>query len=298
MPPCPDFSVIIPTYNRPQLLETCLKSITGLAYPVACFEVIVVDDGSDTDLEQTVALFREQLDIQLCRKENEGPASARNFGAARAQGRYLAFTDDDCQPAADWLSRMAAELRKTPARLLGGKTVNLLKQNPFSEASQFIVDIVYDHYNAHPGEARFFASNNMVVPKDVFTEIGGFADGWRTSEDRELCDRWLWHGYKMGFVREALVYHTHELTLFSFCRQHFSYGKGAGHYHRIRRQRQSGTMRQEMAFHADFDNWLVAPFARKKKKPVLLFLLLLLWQAANLAGFVWVTLFEKKIPTT
>lgn len=293
MPSTPFFSLIIPTYNRPQQLAACLKAITGLTYPAGAFEVIVVDDGSSAGLEETVDLFCNQINIQLFKKKNEGPASARNFGAAKAKGNYLAFTDDDCLPARDWLSRMAEQLERTPDCLLGGQTVNQLKDNIFSAASQLIVDIVYDHYNRQPDKARFFASNNLVAPAGIFAEIGSFSGGWRTSEDRELCDRWLWKGHKMIYVEQAIVYHRHNLNLFSYCRQHFAYGKGAFHFHRIREKRQSGTMAQEMGFHTNLSNWLLAPFTRHVHRRLSIFFLLALWQIANLAGFLWAAWFER-----
>lgn len=291
----PFFSIIIPSYNRPQQLQQCLGSLTRLSYPKDKFEVIVVDDGSPEKVAGIVEPFAGPLDIHLLRQENAGPASARNNGAQRARGHYLAFIDDDCQPSADWLDQMAGQLRKTPDRLLGGKTVNILERNLFSSASQFIVDIVYDHYNQRPDEARFFASNNMIVPKGIYLDIGGFPTSFRRAggEDRELCDRWLWKGYKMSFVEKAIVYHAHDLSLMSYCKQHFAYGIGAYYYHRIRKERQSGTMAKEMKFHTNLRNWLLAPFTRKERRPVTMIFLLLLWQLANLAGFVWAASVEK-----
>lgn len=295
MPAPPVFSIIIPTYNRPERLWECLEALTRLAYPSNSFEVIVVDDGSPQSLEKVIDPFSAQLNIRLFRQENAGPATARNNGARHARGAYLAFIDDDCQPAPGWLNQMAQQLKRTPDRLLGGKTINCLKHNRFSAASQFIVDIVYQHFNPNPDEARFFASNNMVVPTKIFNEIGRFSNGWRTSEDRELCDRWLWSGYKMCFVEGAVISHSHDLTFFSYCKQHFSYGKGAFHFHRIRNNRQSGTFAQEMKFHTNLKNWLLAPFTKKEKSSVTLFFLLIVWQVANLMGFLWAACSEGPI---
>lgn len=289
----PFFSIIIPTYNRPFQLKQCLESITKLTYPKANFEVVIVDDGSPGDMRGIVEMFNDSLHIKLLKQKNAGPASARNTATTIANGTYLAFTDDDCCPAPDWLNKFAVHLDKTPNKLLGGRTINLLKNNKYSSASQFIVDIVYKHYNSNPNEARFFASNNMVIPAQIFNEIGKFANGWRTSEDREICDRWLMNGYKMKYVEEAIIYHSHKLTFWSFCKQHFSYGKGAYHYHKIRKHRGSGAMIQEVNFHINLKNWLFAAFSRKEENSVGLFLCLLLWQIANLYGFIWAACFEK-----
>jgi glycosyltransferase involved in cell wall biosynthesis len=87
----PFFSIIIPTYGRPNQLEVCLNSLSRVDYPSNCFEVIVVDDGSETPPEAVVANFRDQISITLLIQPNSGPASARNTGAAHAKGEFLAF---------------------------------------------------------------------------------------------------------------------------------------------------------------------------------------------------------------
>ncbi len=91
-----DFTVVIPTYNRPQQLIQCLDAISMQAYPKTRYEVIVVDDGSNESMEAAVAPFLGRMSIVLLRQPNSGPADARNAGAAVARGHYVAFTDDDC----------------------------------------------------------------------------------------------------------------------------------------------------------------------------------------------------------
>lgn len=94
----PFFSIIIPTYNRPERLATCIQSLAHLDYSRDRFEVIVVDDGSPMPLEPVVAPFQNKFDVTLIKQPNAGPATARNTGAARASGQFLVFTDDDCMP--------------------------------------------------------------------------------------------------------------------------------------------------------------------------------------------------------
>jgi len=101
------FSVVIPTCNRPSRLRACLESRVRVEYPRAQFEVIVVDDGSSTSLKEIVSDYEPHLNITLLVQSNRGPAAARNAGARRAKGRFLAFTDDDCRPAPDWLGALS-----------------------------------------------------------------------------------------------------------------------------------------------------------------------------------------------
>ncbi|MBI3300779.1 MAG: glycosyltransferase [Deltaproteobacteria bacterium] len=285
---CPEFSIIIPTYARPGQLATCLRALSLLDYSRDRFEVIVVDDGSETPLDAVVVPFRDQLAVTLLRQPHVGPAAARNTGAAQARGEFLAFTDDDCVPASDWLRRLATRFALTPDRLIGGWTRNALPDNPYAVASQVIVDLVYAYYNAHPDHARFFASNNLALPVERFRALSGFDATFITSEDREFCDRWRYHGFPMTYAPEAVVFHAHALTLRTFCRQHFHYGRGAFRFHQARARRGSGRLRQELSFYAHLPRLLCRALARMPRgQAFVLATLLVVWQGANAAGCVW-----------
>ena len=108
----PFFSIVIPTYGRPQKLAACLQAIAQLIYPPHRFEIVVVNDNHNSGVREVVTCFTNQLDLTLLSHLHAGPATARNTGAAHARGEYLAFTDDDCTPAPDWL----AATRALPSR--------------------------------------------------------------------------------------------------------------------------------------------------------------------------------------
>jgi glycosyltransferase involved in cell wall biosynthesis len=281
-----EFSLIIPTYNRPDQLAQCLLSLTHLHFPAQKFEVIVVDDGSDVSLKPIIGQFDKKINIKLIRQENNGPASARNFGAQCARGRYLAFTDDDCSPEPQWLSTIRHEISANPSNLIGGHTVNSLDQNIFSTTSQFIIDLVYAHYNNDMNRARFMSSNNMIVSVDDFYAIGGFDPAFRTSEDRDLCDRWLFSGRRMSLVPDAIIYHAHRLTCSSFWKLHVSYGQGAWYYRRAFAKRRKGHSTIEVHFYLDFLRRLPDVLSlRPKAQAGKILCLLVIWQIANAVGF-------------
>lgn len=281
----PLFSIIIPTYNRPEHLTSCLQSLTQLSYPCDQFEVIVVDDGSSDPLDTIVQPFLSSLKLNLIRQPNAGPAAARNRGAKAAQGQFIAFTDDDCRPEATWLKKLKHRFTENPNQIVGGHTHNLLPCNIFSTMSQNIVSIVYKHYNAIPYEARFFASNNMAIPTQDFLKIGGFNENFRTSEDREFCDRWLHTGRTMFYDPTIIIYHAHPMTLSQFWDQHFSYGQGAFYFHQTRAKRGSGKFKIEGNYYLKL---LAYPFEEKQflRMSSLVFVLLLS-QVANTLGFFW-----------
>jgi GT2 family glycosyltransferase len=280
----PFFSIIIPTYERPAQLATCLAALARLEYPRECFEVIVINDGGIDTLESVMEKFRELIDVRLLRQGNAGPAAARNFGATPARGDFLAFTDNDCAPDAGWLCTFAARFTQTPDHIIGGRTFNALHENLCSETSQLIIETVYSHFNADADDARFFASNNFAMPAQRFREIGGFNATFIASEDRELCDRWLASGLRMTYASEAIIHHAHDLTLRSLWRQHFGYGRGARRFHQARTLRGSKPFKPDGIFYLKM---LRAAASQTRKTRAVRLSALLLWsQLANIAGFL------------
>lgn len=297
----PFFSIVIPTYNRQDRLNSLLQSLSQLSYPHDRFEVIVVDDGSHTSLEPIVEPFKAHFSLNFIRQPNAGPASARNRGAAAAKGEYLVFTDDDCQPDPRWLEALAEAIALSPNALIGGHTINALDDNIYSDASQLLLAYLYGYYN-QPGEgddASFFASNNFAMPCNLYQQLGGFDTSFplAAGEDREFCDRWKHHQLPMRYAPSMQVKHFHKLSLTSFWRQHFNYGRGAFHFHRVRSQRQAGSFKVEpLKFYLQL---VVYPFENQQGFRVWpLSGLFLLSQFANAAGFGYEKLQQKRIQKT
>lgn len=282
------FSIVIPTYNRPDRLRKCLQSMTELNYPRDRFEVIVVDDGSQQPMESVAAAFQTQLNLTVIRQVNSGPAKARNTGAAHAKGDYIAFTDDDCTLDPQWLRALDDCFSADPGHLVGGQTINALPDNPFSTASQLLIDYIYSYYNAPGSKANFLASNNFALPAQRFHRVGGFDVNFplAAGEDREFCDRWLHHGYAILYAPTVKIHHAHHLSLKSFWRQHFNYGRGAFCFHQIRADRTEEGIRVEpLTF---YWNLLRFPWGRSPfPASFVLTGLLLISQVANVLGFAW-----------
>jgi glycosyltransferase involved in cell wall biosynthesis len=283
-----DFSIIIPTRNRPRQLAVCLEALGNLDYFRSRFEVIVIDDGSSPPIEPIASAFCDRLDLKVWRQQNGGPASARNRGAKKAVGRYLAFTDDDCVPRNDWMKKLAARFGSLPDCIIGGRTINTLPDNVYSSASQDLIDYLYEYYNADHHNAVFFTSNNMSIRADHFRSLGGFDSGFprAAAEDRNLCDRCRLQGFKMVYAPEIIVYHKHHLSLGTFWRQHFCYGTGAFRFHKLRSRRVNGKFKFERF--TFYTNLIRYPFLkRKKRRAFFISTLFCLSQAGNAAGFFW-----------
>jgi GT2 family glycosyltransferase len=283
--------VIVPTYSRPERLAQCLRALNSLDKPGENCEIIVVDDGSGAEEAAATEELCRAAEVTLLRQTRAGPATARNTGAAAARGRYLAFLDDDCEPASDWLEEITLALDGAPDAAFGGRTVNAMGRNRYSAASQALIDYLYFYYaNERNGTNRggFFASNNLVVPTESFRALGGFDETYpfAAGEDRDLCDRWLARGLSLVYLSGALVYHTHPMTFATFCKKHFDYGRGALRFHRDRARRSADRIRFEpVRFYANLITW---PFKQSPLvSPPTLAALLLVAQVAQASGFVF-----------
>ena len=279
------FSIVIPTYNRPERLKFCLDSLTNLKYPKANYEVIVSDDGSEIDLTLLIKQFESQISIKYLKSKNAGPASARNRGADLATHEYLVFLDDDCQMSPSFLTIVSKQLEITPNVMIGGHSINSLA-NIYSKASQALIDYLYSYFNRDNQNAQFITSGNMVVSNSQFQKIGGFDTNFplAAAEDREFCDRWIFEENTILFLKEAIVYHFHELTFPEFWRQHFRYGKGAAHYHKVFAERRHQNIKIEpLNFY-----WNLIKFPFKQKiswTSFKIFILLMISQIANIRGY-------------
>ncbi len=290
----PLFSVIIPTYSHPAELPGCLEALVRQQFPADSFEVIVVDDGSPSPPAATVQEFQNRLAISLVTARHGGPAAARNCGAQRATGRFFAFTDDDCRPAPEWLPALAARFATTPDHIIGGRTINALVGNPYAAASQLILDVAYRHFNgAGPGEAQFLACNNLALAADCFAAIGGFDASFTTSEDRELCDRWLNKGRRITYAPEAVVFHANPLDLRRFWWQHFGYGRGAWRFHQLRDRHGHGRFQPDWKFYRQL---ATVPFTQEPRLSSLaITALMAVTQVANCAGFFYES--RRRVPS-
>ena len=235
--PGPRFTVIVPTFDRPGPLAACVQALRALDRPGGALEIVIVNDGGRPPSPDVLrpAPGDTGLEIHVVEQHNAGPASARNAGAAAARGEWLAFTDDDCLPDPRWLSAFDAALRASPAALVGGRTVNAFPDSVFADASQRLADFVSSYFDGGATE-RFFTSNNIAISREGFLAIGGFDTSFPYSagEDRELCDRWSAQGRPSLAVPEAVVRHAHRLSARGFLRQHFTYGRGAVAFRRVR----------------------------------------------------------------
>jgi len=227
----PSVSVVIPTYNRKQILAKCLGALARQT--CAPQEVIVVDDGSTDGTVETVDRFRSSLLLRYIRQQNAGPAKARNIGIREATGELVVFLGDDTIPDVRFIEEHLAGHRDAPGTncaIVG--YVPWSDEQPITHFMQYIVgeggqQFAYgalDRLDKANLPYGWFITSNISLKRRFITENDGyFAEDFRHAayEDLELGYRLQQRGLRLIFRREAVAYHLHPTTFESFCeRQH------------------------------------------------------------------------------
>ncbi len=241
-----DFSVVVPTHDRPAELARFLTSIRALDYPRDRFEVIVVADGRPCEIDADT-FRRDRINLRTLCQDSAGPAKARNTGLNAAEGRFVAFTDDDCVLSADWLSCLHRHFQCKPDSAIAGRVENGSPESLYSSSSQLLVDYLCEYFNSKRRGKGFGTSNNLAFPRRKLVDIAGFDESFTlpAAEDRELIDRWTRSNESLVYAPDVKVIHFNRMSFRNYSRQHINYGRGAYNYHRVRASRGAGRFEPE-----------------------------------------------------
>ncbi len=195
-------AVVVPTCRRHELLARCLTALASQDLPYDEFELIVADDAASADTRDQVLRWAESAPMAIRYVPvvgAHGPAAARNVGcrAASPTVEIIAFTDDDCLPEIDWLSRGLRDLETSGAAALAGRIVVPLPARPTD----------YERDAAGLATCEFVTAN-CFCRRDALKAIGGFDEEFRSAwrEDSDLYFTLLEHGYRVERT-EATVVH-------------------------------------------------------------------------------------------
>ena len=201
-PSLPQISVVIATLDRPELLDRCLQALSQQALPWEDYEVVVADDGPHKATEAIVQQWRQRAPkfvVRYCRSAAmHGPAAARNVGWRTARSSMIAFTDDDCIPASDWLAAGLGALTKREVGGVWGRILVPLTTQP-SDWERNVAGL----------ERAPCATANCFYRRAVLEAIGGFderfTEAWR--EDSDLQYGALARGVTIVHEPDARVTH-------------------------------------------------------------------------------------------
>lgn len=218
----PYVSIIVPVFKRTEWIGRCIGALDSLTAEFF-FDVVIVDDGSPNqkEIEDAVdaALAVSALPVKFFRKENGGPAAARNFGVARSSGSILCFLDDDSVVDAGWLSAITAPMIAAPG-------VSVVSGMIRSYDRESAVPMLLEK---HVYKGFHWATCNIAYRRDAFLALNGFDERFKEAswEDNDLGLRARWAGYRQVHSEKAVVHHPHEQCLDEYRRKCLVNGRGA-----------------------------------------------------------------------
>jgi len=236
------FSVIIPTYNRVDRLQECLRAVLNQTVARQDYEVIVVNDGSSDGTVDFLTRAEQEYGITHIQLTDLGIAASRNRGATAACGEILAFVDDDCSVPPTWLSHLEHALRDSQTLLVFGNVHNVLTENIFSAVHHAMNQYLVKRMNTESNNPGFVLTCSFACRKPVFEQYGGFDERFYFgSEDRELITRLRTAGERIRFEPDIVAKHRHAFSFWSFVRYYMKLGKASYlYFHHVNKEKHYG----------------------------------------------------------
>lgn len=178
-------SVVIPTYNRSGYVKSTIESFLNQDY--VDFEILVIDDGSTDDTRDIVEAINDKR-VHYFYKKNEERGVARNYGAARAKGKYVTFFDSDDIVYPWYLSHASMVLNKIGYPECYAQAFEFKNSVPLMPSKIKEHNTSVEIINSRLLKENFLACNGVFIRRDVLSQFG-------FSENRKLSgseDWFLW----------------------------------------------------------------------------------------------------------
>jgi len=217
-------SVIIPTYNRAEILKLCLESLVLQDFDKYDFEVIVSDDGSTDNTEQVFYSLDLPDNFKYLKQKNKGPAGARNLAIRNSTGELLLIINDDTILEKSALTKHWNFYTNSDKKtiLLGKFEFSKeLQINPFLYCLEKF-ELLFPYSNAKTNELNgfnFFWTCNISFPRNALDKAGLFDEDYSLTsyEDIECGYRLEQAGYLVKYDPSIYAEHYHDWTIENFC---------------------------------------------------------------------------------
>jgi glycosyltransferase involved in cell wall biosynthesis len=244
----PFVSVIVPTFNRPDLVPDCIKSLLSLDYPH--YEVILVDNAPRTNANAECIQNTDVPQLRYTREDRPGVSWARNRGIREARGEIIAFTDDDVRVDRYWLAELVKNFSLGDD--IGCVTGLTVLAELETEAQYWFEEFGGYSWSDWPFRRRVFdrskrhvhlyrvalcgAGASMAFRADLLRRMGGFDPALggrgpaRSGQDAAAFFQVIMRGYKVIYEPASLAYHLHRRNYRDLRKQIYNYGVGASAY--------------------------------------------------------------------
>ena len=201
-------SIIVPTYNRLDLLRQTVASLLVLQRPPGVdYELLVVENGCQ---DGTLEWLQGQAGVRSFREERSGESHARNRGLQEAKGSWLAFVDDDEVADPDWLQRLWKAAQELSARVVAGSVWLKLPETQLNGLGPVVRQFLGEErgpVRQRYGGNRLPALCNVLIHRDLFHRHGVFNTNLTVAADTEFFFRLAQSGEPMWFEPAARLWH-------------------------------------------------------------------------------------------
>lgn len=226
-------SVIICTYDRPNLLRQVLESLVGQTLPQEDFEVVVIDDGSPESTREIVEPFMNVLPLNYLYQNNAGLASAKNHGIFASRGEIVLFLDDDDVAMPALLEEHIRTHRKYHEKHFA--VLHYTAWSPeltVTPLMHFVTDVgcfLFSYPNIRHGsilDYTYFWGGRSSCKRSFLMEHGVFNQVFRFGcEDIELGYRLSRQGLKVVYNNKAVSRMIRPVLFDDFCRRLIRQGR-------------------------------------------------------------------------
>ncbi len=230
------FSIVIPTFNRRDLVVRCVESLARQSF-TGRYEVVVVVDGSTDDTADALRGLRTPMPFKVIEQANGGCAAARNRGADESTGELLMFLDDDMEADEGLLAAHDASHRAGADIVIGD--IPLHPDSPDSAVSHIVGQWAKRRRNRLIASGDKISVRDMLcgqvsLPRSLFFQAGGFdssftSDGGFGNEDIDFSCRLMKMGCRIVFNPQAISRQRVIVELDAFLKRSQALGKADVH---------------------------------------------------------------------
>lgn len=205
----PQFSIIIPVYNKENFIHQTLKSVLEQSF--TDFELIIVNDGSTDQSEAKLLEFKDER-IRYFSKENGGASSARNYGLEKTTAPYITFLDADDYWYLGFLEEMNLAIKEFPDQKIFAAAIEVETEKAVFPAQYSIARTgereVVNYFEASM-KTTAICTSCAVFHRSVFEDVGMFDTEIKSGQD---TDMWIRIGlkYPVVFVWKILARYVYD----------------------------------------------------------------------------------------
>lgn len=212
-----DISVVVPTFNRSEIVQRSLATLFAQSLAPSRFEIIVVDDGSTDGTSASLRALKPDCRFRVIVQANQGPAAARNCGYREAAADLVLFLDDDMLCDQGLVAAHIAAHTDTAQSIAFG-ALFLSADSPRSLAAEcFRREIgAFHRARRQSQEVEWKITDcvfsNASLPRALLEELGGFDESFRMREDLDLGFRLFRSGARAVYVSGAIAHQQYRKT--------------------------------------------------------------------------------------